>query len=70
MTTIEKQDANRIRMDAAIAEDMMQRIRKETEKPFVVAHYILEKAKEAKACVDFIIAECEEYLKTEEANDD
>lgn len=66
MTTIEKQDANRIRMDAAIAEDMMQRIRKETEKPFVGAYYILEKAKEAKACVDFIIATACEYIEEQE----
>lgn len=67
MTTIEKQDANRIRMDAAIAEDMMQRIRKETEKPFVGAHYIREKAREAKACVDFILETVEEYINKQEA---
>lgn len=66
MTIIGKEDADRIRMDAAIAEDMMQRIRKETEKPFVGAYYILEKAKEAKGCVDFIIAAAYEYIKEQE----
>lgn len=66
MDIITAEDANRIRLDAARAEDMMQRIQKETGKQFVGACYILEKAKIALQCVEFIVAECEEYLKTEE----
>ena len=66
VNTITAEDANRIRLDAATAEDMMQRIQKETGKQFVGAYYILEKAKIALECVEFIVAECEEYLKTEE----
>lgn len=64
--TIKADDARRIRMDAATAEDMMQRIQKETGEEMVGAYYILEKARVALGCVQFIIAECEEYLETKE----
>lgn len=67
MTMISTDDARRIRMDAAIAEDMMQRIQKETGKEMVGAYYIREKAREAKACVDFILETCEEYINKQEA---
>lgn len=66
MTKIEKDDAERIRMDARIAEDMMQRIQKETGKEMVGAYYIREKAREAKACVDFILETVEEYINKQE----
>jgi uncharacterized membrane protein YcjF (UPF0283 family) len=64
--TIKADDARRIRMEAETAEDMMQRIQKETGKEMVGAYYILEKARVALWCVQFIIAECEEYLETKE----
>ena len=66
MNIIKADDARRIRMDAATAEDMMQRIQKETGNEMVGAYYILEKARVALSCVQFIIAECEEYLETKE----
>lgn len=66
MNIIKADDARRIRMDAATAEDMMQRIQKETGNEMVGAYYILEKARVALQCVQFIIAECEEYLETKE----
>lgn len=66
MTTIKADDARRIQLDAETAEDMMRRIQKETGKKMVSAYYILEKARVALRCVQFIVEECEEYLKTEE----
>lgn len=68
MPNIERDDADRIRMDARIAEDMMQRIQKEARKTeYVGAYYIREKAREAKACVDFILETVEEYINKQEA---
>lgn len=67
MTKVSKRDAERIRQDARIAEDMMQRIQKETtEKQFVGAYYILEKAEKARDCIEFIIAAIRETIEQEE----
>lgn len=67
MTKIGADDAKRIQRDAATAEDMMQRVYKETERPFVGAYYIKEKAKVALSCVQFILDCCEEWINKEEA---
>lgn len=67
MLKIGEEDARRIKMDAAIAEDMIQRVHKETEKPIVGAYYIREKARVALSCVQFILDCCEEWINKEEA---
>lgn len=66
MMQIDKEDARRIQMDAATAEDMMQRVYKETEKPIVGAYYIKEKAQVALRCVQFILECCDEWINKEE----
>lgn len=67
MLKIGEEDARRIQRDAATAEDMMQRVYKETEHPFVGAYYIREKARVALSCVQFILECCEEWINKEES---
>ena len=68
MAKIERDDAERIRIDAQIAEDMMQRIQKEARKTeYVGAYYIREKAQEAMRSVEFILATAQEYIDAQEA---
>ena len=68
MAKIERDDAERIRIDARIAEDMMQRIQKEARKTeYVGAYYISEKAEEALRRVAFILATAHEYIEAQEA---